>query len=456
MAAAAADMVYKRPMPRRADRARWGREARTALGALWPLVRDGQRYSSDVLSRHFEAHRLRSPALRGAIAEGLHALLRARRRLGLALTLAGALPDPEAPFEAEDGLLALEVLAATITPDEAAARRPGPRWEQLLGLEAHLAAEPDPTRRFGLRHSLPDDLAAALLAEHGEAAEALATALNQPPPVTLRANPLLAPRDEVAARLAAEGLHTQPTAHAALGLTLRARGEVFGTAAFRDGLFEVQDEGSQLIAELVAPPPGALVVDGCAGAGGKTLALAALMGGRGRVVATDSAPAKLEELRRRARRAGASNVQAVELEAEGALSAPLSALVGKADRVLLDVPCSGFGALRRHPEARWRRSLAELEALTAVQDALLERFLPLVRPGGRLIYATCTVLRRENRDRVEALLARRPELELVRAAEIWGKAKAAPLTDPSGTFLELAPHRQGTDGFFAAVLRRAR
>jgi len=208
----------------------------------------------------------------------------------------------------------------------------------------------------------------------------------------------------------------------------------------------VMDEGSQLVAELVAPPPGGRVLDACAGAGGKTLALGALLAGKGRVLALDTDGKKLEELRRRARRAGLTNVEARPIK-EGPLG-----IKGQFDRVLVDAPCSGLGTLRRNPEARWRLTPADLDELPARQRAILERYAPLVAPGGRLVYATCTVDAAENDAVVDAFVRAHPDFTPVPAKEILGRARALELGD--GERLRLLPHVHGTDGFFAAVLRR--
>jgi 16S rRNA (cytosine967-C5)-methyltransferase len=195
-----------------------------------------------------------------------------------------------------------------------------------------------------------------------------------------------------------------------------------------------------------------VVVDYCAGAGGKTLALAAAMANKGRIIACDVHAGKIAELRKRARRNRVTTVQAIDLA--GGWPAQLAALEGKADRVLVDAPCTGIGALRRNPEARWRLAPADLARLPREQLAIAEQALRLVAPGGRLVYATCTLLRAENQAIIDALLARHRDLEPVMAKEVWGKERAAALTDPTGTHLMLRPDRHGTDGFFAAVLRR--
>jgi 16S rRNA (cytosine967-C5)-methyltransferase len=237
-----------------------------------------------------------------------------------------------------------------------------------------------------------------------------------------------------------------------VGLVFETRVNAFGLSAFRDGLFEVMDEGSQLVAELVAPPPGGRVLDACAGAGGKTLALGALLAGRGRVLALDTDGKKLEELRRRARRAGLTNVEAKTVTDD--LASVAKAVRGTFDRVLVDAPCSGLGTLRRNPEARWRLTRATVDSFPARQLALLVTYAPLAAVGGRLVYATCTVNRDENERVVERFLAERNDFVPVPVKEIWGRERAAQLGD--GMTLRLTPQAHDTDGFFAAVLRRVR
>jgi 16S rRNA (cytosine967-C5)-methyltransferase len=211
---------------------------------------------------------------------------------------------------------------------------------------------------------------------------------------------------------------------------------------------EAQDEGSQLLADLAIAERARLVVDVCAGAGGKTLAIAARLGNRGRIVATDIDTHKLDELRRRARRAGVSCAQAIALDAGGWPPA-LDALRGKADVVFVDAPCSGIGALRRNPEARWRLREADLAGFAARQKEILADACALLAPGGRLVYATCTLLAVENANVVDAVV--RPGLATVPLSEILGD-RARSLGD--GDVFTVTPHRHGTDGFFARVLQR--
>ena len=273
--------------------------------------------------------------------------------------------------------------------------------------------------------------------------------------MAVRANTGRIARDALVNRLADEQVTARPTPLAPEGLIFETRVNAFALSAFRDGLFEVMDEGSQLVAELVAPPPGGRVADACAGAGGKTLAIGAGLAGKGRVLALDTDGKMLEELRRRARRAGLTNVEARQV-AEGGqgLAKANVARPGTFDRVLVDAPCSGLGTLRRNPEARWRLTRAAVESFPARQLSLLVDYAPLCAVGGRLIYATCTVTRAENDRVIERFLAERDDFVAVPVKEIWGRARAEQVGD--GQVLRLLPNRHDTDGFFAAVLRRVR
>lgn len=309
---------------------------------------------------------------------------------------------------------------------------------------------------FARRHSLPDWFAERALSQFGDEAEAVVAALAEPAPRTLRANLLrVAGRDELAGELAAAGIATAPARFAVTALHALGDADLFATAAWQRGAFEQQDEASQLVAAITAPPPGGKVLDLCAGNGGKALALAAAMRNRGVVMASDVHEGRLRGLRERARRAGATNLQVHELP-DGAWPEPVRTFAGHADRILVDAPCSGTGSWRRRPEARWSFDETSLATLAATQQQLLLAAADALRPGARLVYATCSLLAAENEQQIAALRAARPALEPVRLAEILGGAAAAPITDATGTCLSLRPDRHGCDGFFAAVLRRPR
>lgn len=435
--------------------------ARLALGPshlrsmildLWQRTRMDWGFVSTRLADVFRKDRQLRSHERRFVAETVYGMVRHLRRIDEALRTAGLRTVTQAPDH--DRLLAYLVLEAGLGPEEAARHRPELDWTRVAGIDARLAREPSLARRIGLMHSLPDWLCEALVRDLGERASDVARALNLRAPMTIRVNTLRASAQTLAAELAGEGIQTTPGTYAATALHVDTRTNLFGLEAFKRGLFEAQDEGSQLVAEVVAPPPKARVVDYCAGAGGKTLAMAAAMDNRGRIASADVDRRKLIELKRRARRAGVTTVQVVELEQGWAPA--LARLEGQADRVLLDVPCSGVGALRRNPETRWRLQPADLDKLPVQQLDICSRAAPLVAPGGRLIYATCTLLAAENQEVVARFLAAHPGFELMPVKAIWGAERARPITDESGTYLSLTPDRHGTDGFFAAVLRRQR
>ncbi len=314
---------------------------------------------------------------------------------------------------------------------------------------------PDPARRFAVRYSMTDSLAERILSEFTpEEAEALGSALDAEPVTTLRANRLKTTRDALLEELKTAGHDVSPGLLSADAIRVDDPGDLFRLSAFKEGRFEVQDEGSQLVAELVAPPPGRVVVDFCAGAGGKSLALAAALGGRGQVIALDlpRVERKLAELRRRVRRAGAGNVMVRALVEDGSLPESLSQWTARCDRVLVDAPCSGLGTLRRNPELKLRLDRNTLGRLPLQQTQILDRAATLVGPGGRLIYAVCTLFHAETDAIVDRFLAAHPDFQLMPTKEILGKARAVPLG--GGDRLRLLPHVHATDGFFAAVLRR--
>jgi 16S rRNA (cytosine967-C5)-methyltransferase len=399
-----------------------------------------------------DARQSLAPSVRREIIGRLRELVGGLRRLdfaiGPALRRLGRARQDLARY------LALEVLSGRTEVSQARRRLPALDWDRVLAVEELVSAIPSPLTRIGTRHSIPDWAAQSLIDAFGESgAEACAAALNTPPPRTLRTNLLKIERDELAKLLRREGFEAEPTRHALHGLQLSPFSEVLGSALYGQGLFEAQDEASQLAVDAVAPPPRGLVLDACAGAGGKALAIASLLGGSGQILAVDVAASKIRALRRRLRRSGAFQIRAL-VTAPDDWPAEVHEFAGRADRILVDAPCSGIGAWRRRPEMRWVLGRSEAQALAARQLELASRAARALKPGARLIYATCTFERRENEAIVEALLARDPGLEPVRISEILGRRRAGPIADPTGTYLALAPHRHGCDGFFAAVVRR--
>jgi len=422
-----------------------GGRLRALVLELWQRTRMDWGFVSDRLAVTFRKETSIGSHERRFIGETLYGLVRHLRRVDAAL--ARGRKVQRAPRDLER-LLALLVLERLIEPARAAREIAELDWNAVATVDDAIARERKATLRIALAASLPDWLAERLVADWGDEAEALALALNQRAPMTVRANLMTGDREALAAELSRARIATRPGAWCDTALHLESRTNLFALEAFQRGAMEAQDEGSQLLADLAAVPGAKLVIDLCAGAGGKTLAIAARLGNRGRIVATDVDAHKLEELRRRARRAGVSSAQAIALEA-GTRPPALDALRGKADVVLVDAPCSGIGALRRNPEARWRLREADLAALAARQTEILRGASELVAPGGRLVYATCTLLTVENEGVVSTVVG--PNLATQPLSEILGD-RARSLGD--GEVFTVTPHRHGTDGFFARVLRR--
>jgi 16S rRNA (cytosine967-C5)-methyltransferase len=416
-------------------------------------------YASDIIARAFRAHRELPSRDRRLVSETVYGLIRMERRLEAIVDELVAASGADAPEPLARGELKLLVYETREgVPVEALGGEARRLLRVAVDLGRALGDEAGLGKRAGLereatRLSYPTWLVERLAEQLGQAeALALLEAMNRRAPLAVRANTARTSREALAERLAEEHVVARPTLLSPVGLVFETRVNAFGLSAFRDGLFEVMDEGSQLVADLVAPPPGGRVLDACAGAGGKTLALAAALGGKGRVLALDTDGRKLEELRRRARRAGLTSVEAKAVTDD--LAGVARVVKGTFDRVLVDAPCSGLGTLRRNPEARWRLTRATVEGFPARQLGLLVTYAPLTAVGGRLLYATCTVDREENERVIERFLAERDDFVPVPAKEIWGRARAEAVGD--GMTLRLYPHRHDTDGFFAAVLRRVR
>ena len=278
---------------------------------------------------------------------------------------------------------------------------------------------------------------------------ALADGLNQPGPLDLRVNTMHSDRATVLAELAEIEVEASATPFSPVGIRVVGKPALQQHRLLVEGHVEVQDEGSQLLGYLVAPKRGEMVVDFCAGAGGKTLLLGALMHSTGRLYAFDISEKRLANLKPRLKRSGLSNVQPVRIEHEN--DARIKRLAGKVDRVLVDAPCSGLGTLRRNPDLKWRQSAEGIAELTIKQSNILAGAAPLLKRGGRLVYATCSILKEENEAVVETFLAANPDFRLLNSQDIL---RAQQIEIDCGENLQLFPHRHNTDGFFAAVLEK--
>jgi 16S rRNA (cytosine967-C5)-methyltransferase len=403
------------------------------------ILRDILRFTGPAdgtLSRYFREHPKLGSRERGAIAEGIYGILRNKsvytsfaesgngptmRRMTL-LGLAGAV-----------GIDSLGGLSEEETA-----------WlENAMQIDRNLL----PAQ---MRSNLPAWLFDMLVARDGEeGALTLAAALNEPAPLDLRVNLIKATRAEVIEALAQAPILSEPTPFSPVGLRVLKKPALQNLPLFKDGLIEVQDEGSQLLAQIVGAKRGEMVVDFCAGAGGKTLALGAAMRNTGRLYAFDISEKRLAKLKPRLARSGLSNVHPVQIAHEN--DAKIKRLAGKIDRVLVDAPCSGLGTLRRNPDVKWRQTLQGVAELNVKQTSILSGAARLLKAGGRLVYATCSLLDEENEAIVAAFLATHPDFVLVPMTEILAEQR---IELEMQDYLKLTPHQHQTDGFFAAVLER--
>ncbi|MPW16282.1 methyltransferase domain-containing protein [Paraburkholderia sp. CNPSo 3157] len=388
-------------------------------------------------SRFFRAHPKLGHGERGVIAEAVFAVL--RRRMEFAHLAESGTGSPNRRL----ALLGLMQTAGRT------ALKPFVSDAEGAWLE-HVSKVDPQSLPLRTRLNLPDWIFQALGTRfEGEELAHLAAALNYPAPLDLRANPIKASRDEVLDALSKAGIEAGATPYAPLGVRVVGKPPLSKLDAFQNGWLEVQDEGSQLLCTLVAPKRGEMVVDFCAGAGGKTLALGAMMRSTGRLYAFDISDRRLAKLKPRLARSGLSNVNPVLIDSEH--DAKIKRLAGKIDRVLVDAPCSGLGTLRRNPDLKWRQSPESIAELTPKQLSILTSAARLVKKGGRLVYATCSILEAENEGVVQQFLADHPDFELVPARDVLAEQRINLEMDD---FLSLWPHRHSTDGFFAAVLER--
>lgn len=302
-----------------------------------------------------------------------------------------------------------------------------------------------------MQADLPEWFWDTLVVQYGEEqALTIARSMHQPAPLDLRVNTLKASREDILALFAKENTVPTLTPFSPLGLRMPQKMTISRHKMFTDGKIEVQDEGSQILAQIVAPRRGEMIADFCAGAGGKTLAMGAIMRNTGRLYAFDVSEKRLDNLGVRLKRSGLSNLHAQVIASEA--DPKLKRLNGKFDRVLVDAPCSGLGTLRRNPDLKWRQTPQDIIELTAKQTRILERAAKLVKAGGRLVYATCSLIQEENEQIAEAFLASHAEFKLVPANEVMAQQQ---IDLNTGEYLKLLPHLHQTDGFFAAVFEKA-
>ena len=402
-----------------------------------------QHPADSVVSRFFRQHRSLGPRERATLAETAYTVLRHKLRFE-ALARSGS--------GARERRLAILGFAGPRTLLQAALNPAEKTW--LQECDAVQTADLLPQHR----HNLPQWLAEALQAQVGGQFDALASSLLAPAPLDLRVNTLSAKRDAVIKELAADGITAQATPYSPWGLRVQDKPALTKLDAFQQGRIEVQDEGSQLLALLLDAKRGEMVVDFCAGAGGKTLAIGAQMRNTGRLYAFDVSAHRLEALKPRLARSGLSNVHPAALAHER--DERVKRLAGKIDRVLVDAPCSGLGTLRRNPDLKWRQSPQSVAELAAKQGAILDSAARLVKSGGRLVYATCSMLPEENEHIAQAFQQAHPDFVALDAGDVLAQLK---VNNPAslcaggttGTqYVRLWPHSHQVDGFFAAVWQR--
>jgi 16S rRNA (cytosine967-C5)-methyltransferase len=396
-----------------------------------------------VVSRYFREHRSLGPRERATLAETVYTVLRKK------LFFDHLAPSGTGPRERRMAILGFhaprDFLKSALSDQE----------KQWLD-ECDEVNPKDLLERH--RHNLPEWLVAPLKAQLGDEFWALADAFNEPAPLDLRVNALTDKREDVRHELKLAGIPSQPTPYSPWGLRLEGKPAINKLDAFARGAVEVQDEGSQLLVLLLEARRGEMVVDFCAGAGGKTLAIGAAMRNTGRIYAFDTSAHRLDALKPRLARSKLSNVYPAAIANER--DERVKRLAGKIDRVIVDAPCSGLGTLRRNPDLKWRQSPEAVKEMNAKQASILAAAAKLVKPGGRLVYATCSVLPAENEDIAAAFSAGHPDFEAVPAGEVLSRLKvegAAGLCaggEQGQQYLRLWPHRHGTDGFFAATWSR--
>ena len=429
-----------------------GAQVAAAIDIL-TAIDTGGRPADDVAADYFRRRRYIGAKDRAQIAGHVYAVLRHRAALDWWIGKHGVGIGPRSRVLACLVLIEgwrPEVIAACCDADRF---RPAllsqPEERLVYGVATRTLRHPEMSREVA--NDLPEWLEPYLDRVFGKGLEAEMAALNASAPTDLRVNLLKSDRETARRALALEGVPADPTPLSPIGLRLRDRVPLGNLATFKEGLVEVQDEGSQIAALLADARPGMRVVDFCAGAGGKTLALAAGMANRGKLVACEVSRRRLDRSARRLRRAGVGNVERRGLTGER--DKWVKHHKGSFERVFVDVPCLGTGTWRRNPDAKWRCRPEDLAELIERQQQILRSAARLVRPGGRVIYATCSLLREEDEAQAETFLAAEPDFSLLPVARAWSETIGG--ASPGGeNYLRLTPARHGTDGFFVAIFER--
>lgn len=375
-------------------------------------------YIDKVIERAFKQNKKWGSRDRKFVAEACYEITRWWRKLNEALQLENSLNDED--------LLKVFGLWWLSAGHEL------PEWDEFNIPELKQALSRYNSFESGaVAASLPDFIYDLYKNELGEETDEALRAMNEQAKIVLRVNELKLNRESLQKELEKENISTMIVDNFPSALVLKERANVFRTEAFKKGYFEVQDGASQSVAPLLGVEPGMRVVDACAGAGGKSLHLASMMQNKGSLIALDIHEHKLKELKKRAKRAGASNIETRSIES----TKVIKRLHDKVDRLLLDVPCSGLGVLRRNPDTKWKLTKERIAELIEIQSDIIERYSKMLKPGGQMIYATCSVLRSENEDQVEKFLANNQNWSLIKQERHW-------------------PHKEGFDGFYAALLQK--
>lgn len=407
-----------------------------------------------IMKGYFSQRRYIGAKDRTAIAETFYDVLRHRARLGWWLSDTGRAEMPRAQVLAYLALVGGDSAQTIIRLFDGRKYHPAPLDRDEHGIVQALPGKPlmPEAMPAEIRVECPPWAAASLRRALGDSFEAEMAALNASAPVGLRANLAKTTVDEARAALAQEGIETAPMAYSPVGFTVAKRPPLGNSPAFKAGLFEVQEEGAQLASLLVGARPKMQVIDFCGGTGGKTMAMAMQMNNKGRVVLADVNEGRLKRGKERLRRAGLDNVEPRTLAHER--DRWIAKHKGKFDRVLLDVPCSGTGTWRRNPDSRWNHAGPGLGEVTDMQARILHSAARLTKPGGRLIYVTCSLLPEENREQIEAFLADWPDYRRLPISPIWAETLGGDAPDGAADDLLLTPNRHGTDGFYIAILER--